>query len=191
MRALLESAKVLMLDMASTIVFLLVMTLTKNVALSVALGIGFGIAEIGWELIRKRPIDLMQGLSLFLVIASGIATLITKNPKFIMIKPSLIYVIVGVVMLRPGWMNRYLPERAIEIVPDLGYGFGFVWAGLMFVTAVVSLVSALNMSLIEWAAFMSAFALATKLGLFGVQYGVMRMIGRRRWLAAHPQGVPA
>ncbi len=42
-------------------------------------------------------------------------------------------------MLKPGWMTRYLPPEALEYVPDLGYAFGFVWAGLMFVSAVLNL----------------------------------------------------
>jgi intracellular septation protein A len=52
----------------------------------------------------------MELLSLFLVIAAGTATLLTNDPRFVLFKPSVIYVIVGVVMLKPGWMNRYLPD---------------------------------------------------------------------------------
>jgi hypothetical protein len=74
-----------------------------NIVLSVALGMALGVAQIGWELARKKPIDAMQWLSLFLVMG---------YPRFVMVKPSLIYLVVGVVMLKPGWMNRYLPPVA-------------------------------------------------------------------------------
>ena len=65
----------------------------------------------------------------------GSATLITNDPRFVMIKPSLIYVIVGIVMLKPGWINRYLPPIAMELVPDIAFILGYVWAGLMLFSA--------------------------------------------------------
>jgi intracellular septation protein len=126
------AAKLLLLDMASTFFCLALYLRTNNTPLSVALGVAPGIAQIGRQFARKKPIETMEWLSLFLVVGSGTATLITNDPRFVMIKPSLIYVIVAVVMLKPGWMNRYLPPLAMEIVPDVVFIFGFVWSGLMF-----------------------------------------------------------
>ncbi len=129
MRNLFAAAKLLLLDLASTFLFLVVYLLTKNIPLAVALGVALGIGQIGWELLRKRPIDTMQWLSLFVVVAAGAATLLTNDPRFVMLKPSLIYIVVGVVMLKPGWMNRYLPPVVHEVVPDVAMIFGFVWSG--------------------------------------------------------------
>ncbi len=97
--------------MAATLFFLVLYLLTRNVALSVVLGMALGIAQIGWQLARGKPIDTMQWMSLFLVLGAGTVTLITNDPRFVMIKPSVIYLIVGIVMLKRGWMNRYLPPR--------------------------------------------------------------------------------
>jgi hypothetical protein len=44
----------------------------------------------------------------------------------------------------------------------------------------VNIGTALTMSFIGWTAFMSAYALGTKLSLFVIQYGTMRLIGVRR-----------
>src|SRR5450631_1628408 len=140
MKNLFEAGKLLLLDMASTFFFLVLFLLTHNIALAVALGMALGIAQIGWQFARHKPIDTMQWMSLFLVLGSGAATLITRDPRFVMVKPSVIYLIVGIVMLRRGWMNRYLPPAAIAIVSDVAYFFGFVWAGLMFVSAALNIV---------------------------------------------------
>ncbi len=158
MRDLFAAAKLLLLDMASTVFFLVVFLLSKNIPLAVALGVALGVAQIGWEFVRKRPIDTMQWLSLFLVAGAGTATLITNDPRFVMVKPSLIYLVVGVVMLKPGWMNRYLPPVAKELVPDLAFIFGFVWSGLMFFSAALNVIVALNFSVVTWASFMSVYA---------------------------------
>jgi intracellular septation protein len=180
MKNLLAAGKLLLADMASTLLFLALFLLTGNVTLSVVLGMALGIAQIGRQLARKKPIDTMQWMSLFLVLGSGTATLLTHDPRFVMLKPTLIYTIVGIVMLRPGWMNRYLPPVAIELVPDIAYIFGFVWAGLMFFSAALNIVVALNFSVAAWAAFMSLYGIVSKAVLFLVGYFTMRTIGVRR-----------
>ena len=180
MKMLFESAKLLLLDMASTFAFLVLFLITKNVSLSVGLGMTLGVAQIAWQFARKRPIDTMEWLSLFLVLGTGAATLLTDDPRFVMIKPSIIYIIVGVVMLKPGWMNRYLPPVAIEIVPDVAFIFGFVWAGLMFATAALNIIVAANFSVATWATFMSVFAAGSKAALFLIAYATMRVVAIRR-----------
>jgi intracellular septation protein A len=180
MKNLLKAGRYLLADMASTIFFLVLYLTTHNIPLAVGLGVALGLAEIGWEMWRKRPIETMQWMSLFLVIAAGGATLLTNDPRFIMLKPSLIYVVVGIVMLKPGWMNRYLPPIARELVPDIAYIFGFVWAGLMFLSAGLNIVLALELSIGAWAAAMSIYGIVSKLALFLFQYAVMRTIGVRR-----------
>ena len=191
MKDLFAAAKLLLLDMASTVFFLVVFLLTKDIPLAVVLGVALGVAQIGWEFIRKRPIDTMQWLSLFLVVGAGTATLITNDPRFVMVKPSLIYLVVGIVMLKPGWMNRYLPPVAKELVPDIAFIFGFVWSGLMFFSAALNLIVALNFSVATWASFMSVYGIVSKLGLFLIQYATMRYIGIRRRRATPTPAVTA
>ena len=180
MRNLFESAKLLLLDMASTFFFLVLYLLTHNITLSVVLGMALGVGQIGWQFARNKPIDTMQWMSLFLVLGSGAATLITNDPRFVMVKPSVIYTIVGIVMLKPGWMNRYLPPVAIELVPDIAFIFGFVWAGLMFFSAALNLIVALNFSVVTWSTVMSIYAIVSKAVLFLIGFVAMRTIGRRR-----------
>jgi intracellular septation protein A len=191
MRNLFAAAKLLLLDMASTVFFLVVFLLTKNIPLAVVLGVALGVAQIGWEFVRKQPIDTMQWMSLFLVVGAGAATLLTNDPRFVMVKPSLIYLVVGVVMLKPGWMNRYLPPLAKELVPDIAFIFGFVWSGLMFFSAALNVIVALNFSVVTWASFMSIYGVVSKLGLFLIQYTTMRYIGIRRRRAMPTPAVTA
>jgi len=181
MKNFLYAARLLVLDLASTIVFLILFLLTGNVPLSVGLGIALGLAQIALQFLREKPIETMEWLSLFLVVGSGAATLATNDPRFVMFKPTLIYVIVGVVMLKPGWINRYLPPLARAIVPDVARIVGFLWAGLMFVSAAVNAFVALNFGIVTWASFMSIYGIVSKVALFLVGFGIMRTIGRRRF----------
>jgi intracellular septation protein A len=183
MKSLLNAGKFLALDMASTIVFLVLVVLTKNVPLAIGLGMALGVGQIAWQFAQKQRPDTMQWMSLFLVLATGTASLVTHDPRFVMAKPSIIYAIVGIVMLKRGWMNRYLPAEAITYVPDLATFFGYVWSGLMFGSAVLNLALLATLDPATWAAAMSAWGLGSKLALFLTQYGVMRFIGRRRYNA--------
>ncbi|MEP6829169.1 MAG: septation protein IspZ [Rhizomicrobium sp.] len=169
------------MDLASTILFFCLYAVTHNIVLAVTLGLVLAVAQIGWQLLQRKPVDTVQWVSLVVVIASGSATLLTRNPVFVMVKPSLIYLAVGAAMFKRGWINRYLPQRALESVPDLAIGFGYAWAGLMFFSAALNLAVALNLSVIEWGAVMSVWGIASKTAMIFIQYGVMKTVGRRRY----------
>src|SRR4029079_2192910 len=100
---------------------------------------------------------------------------------------SVIYCIVGAYMLKPGWMTRYLPPIAVHLVPDLAWTFGFVWAGLMFLSAALNIALALTLDPVSWSAMMSIWGIASKVALFLVQHGLMRFVGGRRAKAAMAQ----
>ena len=195
MKNLFEAGKLLFLDMAATLFFLVLYLLTHNVTLSVLLGMALGTAQIGWQLARGKKIDTMQWMSLFLVLGAGTVTLITNDPRFVMVKPSVIYLVVGIVMLRRGWMNRYLPPVAIELIPDIAVIFGYVWSGLMFFSAALNLVVALNFSVVTWSATMSIWGIASKLVLFLIGYATMRSIAvaraRRRQISGNADAATA
>ena len=184
MANLLRSARLLVSDLASTLLFLAVLLITRDLILAVALGVGLGVLQIGWLMARRQKIDTMQWLSIGLVVISGLATMLTNDARFVMLKPSVIYCIVGAYMLRPGWMNRYLPPIAVQTVSDLAYVFGFVWAGLMFGSAALNIVLALTLGPVPWSATMSIWGIASKVVLFLIQYATMTTIGRRRATAA-------
>jgi intracellular septation protein len=184
MKNLFQASRVLLLDMASTLLFLGVYLATGNLFLAVGLGMALGLGQIAWHLLHREPVEALQWLSVVIILASGTATFFTNDPLFVMLKPSLIYVVVGVVMLKRGWMNRYLPPIAQATVPDLAVKFGYVWAGLMFFSAALNIALALAFEPATWAAVKSAWAIGSKVGLFLIQYTVMKSTGVRRAKAA-------
>lgn len=184
MKNLFQASRVLLLDMASTLLFLGVYLATGNLFLAVCLGMALGLGQIAWHLLHREPVEALQWLSVVIILASGTATFFTNDPLFVMLKPSLIYVVVGVVMLKRGWMNRYLPPIAQATVPDLAVKFGYVWAGLMFFSAALNIALALAFEPATWAAVKSAWAIGSKIALFLVQYAVMKSTGVRRAKAA-------
>lgn len=180
MNGLAVMARVLLQDLASTILFLGLYALTGDMALSVTLAIALAAAQIGWRLWRRQPVETMQWVSAIAVAASGTASLITHNPTFVMLKPTLIYFCVGCAMLQKGWLIRYVPPVAMHYVPDLVVASGYVWAGLMFFSAALNLVLAAKVSVLTWGAIMSAWGIASKAALALGQFYYMRRTGKRR-----------
>jgi intracellular septation protein len=180
MRDLLSAGKLLLFDLASTVAFLLALLGTRNLPVSVASGMMVGIAQVGWLFANSKPIDVMQWMSLVAVLGSGAATLISHDPRFLMVKPSVIYVVVGLIMLKPGWMSRYLPSSTQETQADVALAFGFAWAGLMFISAAVNLFVALTFSVVVWSAAMPVYGILGKAGLAIFQHAIMRYTARRR-----------
>jgi intracellular septation protein len=190
MKDLLNSAKYLAEDLASMILFVMVLEFTHNVPLAIGLGMALGVLQIGYRMVRKLPIDAMQWMSVILVVGSGTATFLTNDPLFVMAKPTIIDFALGLFMLKRGWMTRYLPIIAQETVGDIGVIFGYVWAGLMFLTGVLNIVLALTVDALTWGLFRSFFSIATIVTLFLIQFSTMRFIARRR-VARRELGNPA
>lgn len=181
---LFHAGKWLVADLLSTLTFVGLFAITHSVYLATGLAIGAGVVQIGYFRMRRQPIDAMQWMSLGLVAVFGGASLVTHDPRFIMVKPSLIYIVVGVVMLKRGWMTRYMPPVALAWGRDVITVFGYLWAAMMFLTAASNFGMAAYGDAKSWAWFVGVFPVASKLTLFGVQYVATRVIVRRRMLAA-------
>ena len=168
-------------DFLSTIVFLVLFLATGNLVVAVGCALAVGIGQFALLKWRNRPIDLMQGLSLALVVAFGAAALITEDSRFMMAKPSVIHFAVGVVMLRPGWMSRYMPPVVTENVPrDILLMSGYAWAALMFALGLINLYVAATFRVTAWAWFIPVGAVGAKVVAFLAQYFVLRAFIRRR-----------
>lgn len=183
----------LLSDFLSAIVFLVVYGLSDNIYLATSAAVGVATAQVAIMKARGRPIDAMQWLVLGLVLVLGTATLITSDSRFIMVKPSIIHCAVGAVMLRRGWMIRYLPPIAQDNLPEsVMVTAGYAWAALMFVLGLVNLIIAAGFSFRVWAWFITFGAIGAKVAAFLIQYAIFRtMIGRKLRAAAQQEALQA
>ena len=115
-----------------------------------------------------------------LVIVLGLMTLITNDSRFVLMKPSIAHFAIGAIMLRPGWMLRYLPPIVNDHIPRLAYAAGYVWAALMFALGIGNIAVAWTGDLKLWAFYVSVIAVGAKIVAFAVQYGVFRAVITRK-----------
>jgi intracellular septation protein len=177
---LVHAGKSIAADLLSTLSFVALFSVTHSVYVATGVGIAVGVAQIAWLRVRHRPVDAIQWMSLGLVLVFGGASLLTSDMRFVMLKPTVIYTVVGAVMLKRDWMIRYMPPVALRWSRDVVMVFSRVWAAMMFATAGLNLALAVHGDIRIWAWFIGVFPIASKLTLFVVQYVATRVVVRAR-----------
>ena len=183
MAPLIHAGRALGADLLPTIIFAILVALKVDVVWATVASIGTGVAQIALMSLRGHPVSRLQWASLALVLVFGAAGILAHDVRFLMVKPTIIYTIIGAVMLQRGWMLRYLPPVAEGHGEGPMIAFGYVWAGLMFFTAVANLVVAIAFSA-AWPAFLAIFPLVSKVALFVVQFITVRHLAIRSARAA-------
>ncbi len=177
---LLKAFRPLAVDFLSTIVFVAVYAVTGNIRVGIAAGIVIGIGQIASIFWRGRRPDLMQWASLALVAVLGSASLLTHDPRFAMLKPSVGAFAIACVMLKRGWMARYLPAIVKEnVAAGVLVAWGYVWSAAIFALAFANLFVALTLGPKIWAWYTAIVPISVQLGLFLAQYASLRWTVRR------------
>ena len=175
MQNLLHAARPLANDLFSSLLFAALVALGVDTQAATLIAMGVGVAHvILWKLLRK-PVAPMQWASLALVLTFGTLGLFLHDARFLMAKPTVIYAILTAMMLKRGWMLRYLPPVAVGHGEPAAIVFGYVWAGLMALTGAANLMVAIQFPHL-WPAFLAIFPMTSKIALFAVQYTVMRQV---------------
>jgi intracellular septation protein len=171
-------------DFLSAIVFAAIYLATGNVVLATAVAIAGSIAQIIYSHLKGQPLSFMTYASLGLVIVLGTATLLTNDPRFVMAKPSIAHFAIGAIMLKRGWMLRYMPAIVTETIPEYVTFAGYAWAALMFVLGLGTIAAAATGDLKLWAIYVSVVLLGAKFVAFAVQYVAFRTLVTGRLRAA-------
>lgn len=179
MKTLLYALGPMLFDSLGVIVFAVLLVAGAGIVLATVAGTVVALSVVGYELARGKKVAALQWISLASVLLTAAATLFTGDPRFVMAKPTIVYLIVGTVMLRRGWLNRYIQPEQLALVGDVMDRFGMIWAALMFISAGLNLVIAIFFTA-WWPLFVGIFPLASKFGLFAFHIAVVHFIGQAR-----------
>jgi intracellular septation protein len=172
-------------DFLSTIVFLVLYLTTGDVILATAVAIAGAIGQVIYARYKGQKLGYMTWASLGLVIVLGGATLLTHDPRFVLAKPAIGHAAIGLIMLKRGWMLRYLPPIVTETIPEYVTVAGYAWAALCFLLAAGTIAVASTGDMKLWAFYVSVVLIGAKIAAFGVQYVAFRiLIGNRIRAAA-------
>ena len=167
-------------DFLSTIVFVAIYWVTGNVVLATGVAIAGAVVQVIHARIKGLQLGFMTYASLALVIVLGSATLLTSDPRFVLAKPAIAHFAIGAIMLKRGWMLRYMPPIVAETIPEYVTIAGYAWAALMFALGLGTIAVALTGDMKLWAIYVSVVAIGAKVAVFAVQYVAFRMLVTNR-----------
>jgi intracellular septation protein len=171
-------------DFLSTILFVAIYLITDNVLLATGVAIAGAVAQVIYSRVKRQPLSFMTYASLALVIVLGSATLLTNDPRFVLAKPSIAHFAIGAIMLKRGWMLRYMPPIVAETIPEYVTIAGYAWAALMFALGLGTIAVALTGDMKLWAIYVSVVAIGAKVAAFAMQYVAFRILVTNRIRAA-------
>jgi intracellular septation protein len=171
-------------DFLSTIVFVAIYWITGNVVLATGVAIAGAIVQVIHARIKGRQLGFMTYASLALVIVLGSATLLTADPRFVLAKPAIAHFAIGAIMLKRGWMLRYVPPIVTETIPEYVTFAGYAWAVLMFALGAGTIAVALTGEMKLWTIYVSVVAIGAKVAAFALQYVAFRLLVTSRLRAA-------
>ncbi len=145
-------------DFFSTIVFLVVYFATNNVLLATGIAIAGAVAQLVHSHIKSETLGFMTWASLALVIVLGSATLLTHDPRFVLAKPAIAHFAIGAIMLKRGWMLRYMPPIVVQTIPEYVTLAGYAWAVLMFAIGAGTIAVAATGDIKLWATYVTLVA---------------------------------
>ncbi len=165
----LSTLKRLAVDVLSGWVFLAVFLTTNNIYLATGAGLVIGLGQVTWMIAHRQTIDPMQWMAMGLVVVLGGATILFHNPTFVVFKPSIFEGCLAAMMLRPGWMTRYAPARARDLLPPgLMVFWGYLWSAAWFAMAASNLFVARVYGLEAWAIYTNVSPFVLLAVLFGL-----------------------
>ena len=171
-------------DFLSAIVFLVLYLVSGSIILATSVAIAAALAQVGYAHLKGRPLGFMTYASLGLVVVLGTVTLLTNDPRFMFAKPAIAHFAVGIIMLKRGWMLRYVPPIVADTIPTAVNVAGYGWAALMFALGLGTIAVALTGDLKLWAFYISFVAIGAKLAAFAIQYVAFRLLVTQRVRAA-------
>lgn len=167
-------------DFLSAIAFVVAYLLTDSPYLAVGVATVVGVGQFAVFRLRGRTVDGMQWLSFGLVIVLGSASLALNDPRFVMMKPSAVHFAIAAVMLRRGWLSRYMPPIVNQNVPErVITATGYAWAGLMITLGLVNIYVATSFSIETWAWWIFVGAIGAKVIALTLQFVVFRILTPR------------
>jgi intracellular septation protein len=171
-------------DFFSTILFLAIYLITDNVLLATGVAIAGAIAQVIYSRVKGKELGYMTWASLALVIVLGGATLLTHDPRFVLAKPAIGHFAIGAIMLKRGWMLRYLPPIVTQTIPEYAMLAGYAWAALMFALGAGTIGVAMTGDMKLWTFYVTVVLIGAKIAAFAIQYIAFRILVGGRLRAA-------
>lgn len=158
-------------DFITIILFFVIYTATKNIIWATAVALAVGIVQAAFTWLKHKKLDTMQKVNLGLIVIFGGATILLRDPRFIMWKPTLLFWFgalalgIGRIMNKNGL--KAMMGKELKLDDGIWNRLASAWVVFLIFMGATNLIVAYNFSEQQWVnyklfgtlAFMMAFAL--------------------------------
>jgi intracellular septation protein len=176
----------LLFDFFPVILFFIAFKLS-DIYVATGVAIAATVVQIGYLLVRRRRITVMQWINVGIIALFGGATLLLHDPTFIKWKPTVLYwlgaaVFAGALAFRVNVVKSIMSEGGLELPEPTWTRLALAWAGFFFFQGALNLWVAYHYSTDTWVNFK----------LFG-GFGLMLafVLGQALWLTRQMEAHPA
>lgn len=147
-------------DLLAVVLFFLTYVFTKNMIAATAVAVVVGILQAIFTWIKYKKLNSIQWASLILIIVFGGATIVLKDPKYIMWKPTLLFWLIAIVMLIRQIMgknpvqslmsNKELTGQEITLPDFIWTHLAWAWIVFFIFMGAINIAIAYTLSEAQW-----------------------------------------
>ncbi len=183
--ALLGRAMILKTDFTSALLFLLVYLISGDIRVAAGGIVAVGLVQLRGVTLTGRRLAPKRWMRFASILVLSGASILTQNPRFIMMQSSVVHFTLSMLMLRRGGMMRYIDPIAGQKVPEsVAVAVGYAWAALLMALGLTNLIIVLYFDFATWAWFVLISAVGTKALRYAVSCTIVR--GQLAQLQASP-----
>lgn len=141
-------------DFIAIILFFVIYTTTKNIIWATAVALMVGIIQAAVTWLKNKKLDTMQKVNLGLIVVFGGATILLRDPRFIMWKPTLLFwfgaaaLAVSHIMKKNGL--KAMMGKELKLDDRIWGNLTIAWVVFLIFMGAANLVVAHNFSEQQW-----------------------------------------
>ena len=129
-----------------------------DIFVATAVAIAATAAQVAWQWLRRRKVDMMLWVTLAIMVVFGGATLALRDPTFIKLKPTVLYwafagALVGAQAVLGKNLIRLLMEKNMTLPDAIWTRLNASWVAFFVVMGILNLYIAYSFSEAAWVQF--------------------------------------
>lgn len=144
-------------ELMVVVLFFITYFLTKNIIYATAVALVFGIIQAAWTWLKFKKLETMQWISLILIIAFGGATILFRDERFIMWKPSVLFWVMAIGLGGSHFFGKNILKttlgREIKLPEIIWFRLTIAWVIFFAVMGVINLWVAFHFTRDQWVSY--------------------------------------
>ncbi|VEJ20492.1 intracellular septation protein A [Neisseria animaloris] len=141
-------------DLIAVILFFLTYTFTKNIVWATAVALVIGVLQASFTWVKHKKLDTMQWISLVLIVVFGGATIVLRDARFIMWKPTLLFWFGALALGISHALNKNglkaMMGKELKLSDDIWRKLTWAWIAFLIFMGTVNLAVAYTFSEAQW-----------------------------------------